>query len=48
MLLLWMAEYEKWASESEGIEYRRECVVSWLQLLMHADRMERHWRFLGK
>ena len=47
-LLLWISEYERWIVKTAGIEYRRQCVASWLRRFVRADRMSQAWRFLGK
>lgn len=47
-LLLWMAAYENWIVETEGIEYRQECVASWLAPFVYAENMEKSWRFLSE
>lgn len=46
-LLLWISEYERWAIETAGIEYRRQCVASWIQPFVCADRMTEAWQFLS-
>lgn len=47
-LLLWIAEYEKWAVKAVGIEYRRQCVGTWLRPFVHAERMSDAWRYLSR
>lgn len=48
ILILWMAAYENWIVETEGIEYRQECVASWLAPFVYAENMEKSWRFLSE
>ena len=47
-MLLWIADYEKWVVDAEGIEYRHECVESWLRPFVGADRISTAWRFLSR
>ena len=46
-LLHWFSEYEEWAVETAGIEYRHQCVESWLRPFVRADRMSKAWEFLS-
>jgi len=43
-LLRWIAEYEKWAVKTAGIEYRRQCVADWLRpFFVTAEQMADAW-----
>jgi hypothetical protein len=46
-MLLWVSEYEQWIIETAGLEYRQQCVASWLRPFVHADQMAPAWQFLG-
>ncbi len=46
-MLMWIAKYERWIVETAGIEYRQQCVTSWLRPFVHADRMAEAWQFLS-
>ena len=41
-------EYETWAVKTAGIEYRQECVESWLWPFVDANCMAESWQFLSK
>lgn len=47
-LLQWIARYERWLLTTVGIQYRRECVESWLRPIVRADQMARAWQFLSR
>ena len=47
-LLHWIASYERWVRATAGIEYRHECVASWLKPFVRADRMSPAWQFLSR
>lgn len=44
----WIAAYEAWVRETVGIEYRRECVDTWLRPFVFADRIASAWRFISR
>ncbi|MEM1070120.1 MAG: hypothetical protein AAGI63_14555 [Planctomycetota bacterium] len=46
--LLWMADYERWVKSTAGLAYRRQCVSTWLQPFVRAEKMTTAWRFLGR
>ena len=46
-LLLWIGRYEDWILETAGIEYRQECVESWLRPFVRAERISDAWKYLG-
>ncbi|MEM7453637.1 MAG: hypothetical protein AAF456_04705 [Planctomycetota bacterium] len=46
-LLIWISEYEEWASGIAGIDYRRQCVASWLRPFVTAENMVNAWQYLG-
>jgi len=46
--LLWIATYEAWVRSTVGLDYRRECVESWLRPFVRAGKMEAAWRFLSR
>ncbi len=45
---LWIAEYEAWVCETAGLDYRRECVETWLRPFVHAEKTAPAWRFLSQ
>ncbi len=47
-LLLWISEYERSIVETAGLEYRHQCVASWLRPFVQADRIAQAWEFLGQ
>ncbi len=46
-LLLWIADYERWILKTSSIEYRNECVESWLRPIVRASCMPDAWQFLS-
>lgn len=44
----WIATYETWVRRAVGLEYRRECVATWLRPFVRADKVSAAWRFLGQ
>ena len=47
LLLLWIADYERWVVDTSGISYRTECVESWLRPFVSADSIVEAWQFLS-
>lgn len=44
----WIADYETWARDTAGLDYRCECVASWLRPFARAEKMAAAWRFLSR
>ena len=45
--LMWIADYEGWIRDAVGLDYRRECVETWLRPFVKADKAVDAWRYLG-
>lgn len=45
-LLAWIAGYERWVRREAGLDYRRQCVATWLRPLISAERLPAAWRLL--
>lgn len=46
--LRWIADYESWIRTNVGVEYRSECVASWLKPFVRAEKMAAAWKFLSR
>ena len=46
-LLFWISEYERWVLDVVGLDYRNECVETWLRPFVLADRIPDAWQFLS-
>ncbi|MEM6979278.1 MAG: hypothetical protein AAF539_06375 [Planctomycetota bacterium] len=46
--LTWIAEYESWIREGVGVDYRRQCVQSWMRPHVRAEKKAAAWRFLSR
>jgi len=46
--LRWIAEYETWIRKTAGLRYRRNCVGTWLQPVVRAEKKAAAWRFLSR
>jgi len=46
--LFWIAGYESWVRKNIGIAYRRQCVETWLQPFVRAEKNAAAWRFLSR
>ncbi|MEM9411324.1 MAG: hypothetical protein AAGA30_09440 [Planctomycetota bacterium] len=46
-MLEWIADYERWVEETAGIEFRDQCVASWLRPFVHSKKMAGAWQFLS-
>ncbi|CAL1124903.1 unnamed protein product [Cladocopium goreaui] len=46
--LLWIANYETWVRDTVGLDYRRDCVKTWLRPYVRADKAPAAWRFLSR
>jgi hypothetical protein len=47
-MLQWIASYERWVIGEVGIDYRRQCVNTWMRPLVKADQMPRAWAQLSR
>ena len=47
-MLAWIASYERWVQREAGLDYRRQCVATWLRPLIAAQRMPAAWRLLQR
>ena len=47
-LLAWIADYETWVHSTAGLDYRRECVETWLRPFVRAEKTPAAWRFLSQ
>jgi len=47
-LMAWIASYECWVRREAGLDYRRQCVATWLRPLIAAERMPAGWRMMQR
>jgi hypothetical protein len=46
-MLNWIAGYEQWVIEQWGVEYRRQCIETWLRPVLSPQAMLDEWSWLS-
>ncbi len=47
-MMAWIASYETWVRREVGLDYRRQCVATWLRPFVAAEQMPAAWRLFQK